>query len=396
MKILVVGGGPAGLYFSYLLKKRQPAHRIHVVERDPRGATYGWGVVFSGGALQAIKKADDEFYADFIREQTSCEYLEVVHRQQGVRVYGNQFSRTPRRELLRKLEVACEQVGVTQEWNRDLALEDIDDSWDLVVIANGNDSELRARFEQSFGTRIQTRRNLFAWYGTRALFHPVSLIFVPTEHGTFIAHCYQFSRSHSTFLVECSPQTWTSAGLDRMTDHESRDFCSKVFADELDGEPLLSNRSEWFRADIVSNKRACHDRFVLIGDAYRTVHFSLGSGTRLAMEDAMALCEAVAVAGKDAQAALQAFEYCRQSTSAEFQAAAARSLDWYESVDSRLDLSPLAFTYDYMIRTGKVSREDLRQMDPAFVAAYKQEQQQPRNNSAAKDGLAGQAGSREP
>ena len=373
MNILVVGGGPAGLYFSYLLKKRQPQHNIRVVEQNPRGATYGWGVVFSGVALDAIQAADDEFFADFIRGQESCDYIEVVHRKQGVRIHGNQFSRTPRLDLLAKLEAACERVGVAMEWNRSVSTSDIDASWDLVVVASGNNSNLRTQFAQEFGTRIETRRNHFAWYGTQALFHPVSLIFVPTQWGTFVSHCYQYSPTHSTFLVECSPETWVRAGLDAMPEDDSRAFCARVFSEELDGEPLLSNRSSWFRANIVSNERASHDRFILIGDAYRSVHFSLGSGTRMAMQDAMALSAAVEGAGGDARAALSAFENSRRPASAEFQEAAARSLDWYESVDTKLHLSPLAFTYDYMTRTGKVTREDLHKMDPAFVAAYEQD-----------------------
>ena len=374
MNILVVGGGPAGLYFSYLLKKRHPEHRIRVVEQNARGATYGWGVVFSGVALDAIRAADDEFFADFIRGHETCDYIEVVHRRQGVRIHGNQFSRTPRLELLARLEAACERVGVELEWNRSVSLSDVDASWDLVVLANGGNSNLRTQFADEFGTRIDTRRNHFAWYGTEALFHPVSLIFVPTQWGTFISHCYQYSPTHSTFLVECSPETWASAGLNTMSESNSREFCARVFGDELDGMPLLSNRSSWFRANIISNARASHDRFILIGDAYRTVHFSLGSGTRMAMQDAMALCDAVGSAGGDAPAALAAFENSRRPASAEFQEAAARSLDWYEAVDDRLHLSPLAFTHDYMTRTGKVTRADLRKMDPAFVAAFEAEE----------------------
>jgi len=373
MKVLVVGGGPAGLYFSYLLKKRCPEHTVHVVEQNPRGSTYGWGVVFSGVALEAIRAADEEFYADFVQGQQGCEYMEVVHRQEGVRIYGNHFSRSPRIDLLSKLEKACERVGVTMEWGRSVSPAEIDASWDVVVIANGNNSSLRAHYAEQFGTQIETRRNQFVWYGTRALFHPLSLIFVPTRHGTFISHCYQYSPTHSTFLVECSPETWASAGLNQASEEQSREFCANVFRAELDGEPLLSNRSDWFRAHIVSNRTAVYGRHVLIGDAYRTVHFSLGSGTRMAMQDAMALADAVAVS-PDADAALQAFESSRKPASAEFQEAASRSLDWYEDVESKLHLSPKAFAYDYMTRTGKVTREDLRKMDPSFVAACEQEE----------------------
>lgn len=375
MNILVVGGGPAGLFFSYLLKKRHPEHRIHVVEQNPRGGTYGWGAVFSGVDLDAIRAADDEFFADFIRGQDSCDYIEVVHRNQGVRIHGNQFSRTPRLELLAKLEAACERMGVELEWGRSVSASDIDASWNLVVLANGSNSNLRTRFEQKLGTRIETRRNHLAWYGTKALFHPVSLILVSTAWGNFISHCYQYSATHSTFIVECSPETWVRAGLDKMTEEDSRAFCERVFSDELDGDALLGNRSSWFRANIISNERASHDRFVLIGDAYRTVHFSLGSGIRMAFQDAVSLSVAVGSGDGDARAALRAYEKIRRPASAEFQQAAARSVEWYESVDTKLHLSPLALAYDYMTRTGELTREDLRKMDPAFVMAFEQDAQ---------------------
>lgn len=370
MRILVIGGGPAGLYFSYLLKKHRPEHRIEVVEQNPEGATYGWGVVFSGVALDAIRAADEAFYEDFIRDQEACEYIEVVHRGQGVQIHGNHFSRTPRLQLLARLEAACRRVGVPLHHRTHVDVDAAGAEYDLVVCADGINSASRARHAEAFGTTVQTRRNHFAWYGTTALFHPLSLIFVPTRWGTFISHCYQFSKTHSTFLVECSPETWRAAGLDTLPEDEGRALCEQIFAAELDGEPLLSNRSTWFQAHIVSNAHASHGRTVLIGDAYRTVHFSLGSGTRMAMQDAVALSQAIGACGNDATAALEAFERSRRPASNEFQEAASRSLDWYEDVDRRLHLSPIEFAYDYMTRTGKVTREDLRKMDPAFVAAY--------------------------
>jgi 2-polyprenyl-6-methoxyphenol hydroxylase-like FAD-dependent oxidoreductase len=260
------------------------------------------------------------------------------------------------------------------EWSRSVSLEEIDSSWDLVVVASGNNSSLRTHFAREFGTRIETRRNHFAWYGTQALFHPVSLICVPTQWGTFVSHSCQYSPTHSTFLVECSPETWIRAGLDTMPPEDGRAFCARVFADELDGEPLLGERTTWARATIASNERASHDRFVLIGDAYRTVHYSLGCGIRMAMQDAMGLSDAVGSAGSDTRAALAAYEDSRRPASSAVQEAAARSLDWHESVDTKLHLLPVAFAYDYMTRTGEVTRKDLRRMDPAFVAAFEQEQ----------------------
>lgn len=373
MKIAVIGAGPAGLYFSLLAKKHDPRHEIRVVEQNPRDATYGWGVVFSDVGLGFLREADPEFFTEFTAHHERCDYMEIVHRGTRVQVHGNHFSRTSRIDMLGVLQRACERQGIQVEYGRRIEdVEMLSREVDLVIAADGGNSAVRRQYAQHFRPSFEKRRNKFAWYGTRQRFHPVSLIFRETEHGVFIAHSYQYSPELSTFLVEVDPDTWQRAGLDRMSEDESRRYCAQVFAADLGSNELLTNRSLWFEANIVKNERWTHRNIVLLGDALRTVHFSLGSGTRMAMQDAIALHHAIAEHPSDLEAAFAAFEGTRRPASSTFQAAAARSLDWYENVAGRMHLDPVSFAYDYMRRTGQVTHEDLCRRDPYFTAAYEQ------------------------
>ena len=378
MKIAVIGAGPAGLYFSLLAKKHDPRHEIHVVEQNPRDATYGWGVVFSDVGLGFLREADPEFFTEFTAHHERCDYMEIVHRGTRVQVHGNHFSRTSRIDMLGVLQRACERQGIHVEYGRRIEdVEALSREVDLVIAADGGNSAVRRQYAQHFRPSFEKRRNRFAWYGTRQRFHPVSLIFRETGHGVFIAHSYQYSPELSTFLVEVDPDTWQRACLDRMSEDESRRYCAQVFAADLGSNELLTNRSLWFEANIVKNERWTYRNIVLLGDALRTVHFSLGSGTRMAMQDAIALHHAIAEQPSDLGAAFAAFEGTRRPASSTFQAAAARSLDWYENVAGRMHLDPVSFAYDYMRRTGQVTHEDLRRRDPHFTAAYEQLHPQP-------------------
>lgn len=371
MKIAVIGAGPAGLYFSLLAKKHDPSHDIQIYEQNPEGATYGWGVVFSDIGLSFLQDADPEFYKEFTAHHEKCDYMEVVHRGTHVQIHGNHFSRTARIDMLNTLQAACQREGIRIEYGR--RIEDVNAlaaEVDLVIAADGGNSAVRRQFADHFQPSFEKRRNKFAWYGTRQRFHPVSLIFRETEHGVFIAHSYQYSPELSTFLVEVDPDTWARAGLDKASEDESRRYCAEVFRAELGSNELLTNRSLWFEANIVKNERWTHRNIVLLGDALRTVHFSLGSGTRMAMQDAIALHRGFVEHPNDVPAAFAAFEAQRRSASASFQTAAAKSLDWYETVGTRMHLDPLRFAYDYMRRTGQVSHDDLMKRDPHFTAAY--------------------------
>jgi 2-polyprenyl-6-methoxyphenol hydroxylase-like FAD-dependent oxidoreductase len=370
MKIAIIGGGPGGLYFALLAKKQNPRHEVRVYERNPAGATYGWGVVFSDIGLAFLREADEEFFAEFTAGHERCGYMDIVHRDTHVQVHSNYFSRTARIDMLAVLQRACLRAGVEIEFERAFDSTEGLPEADLIVAADGANSTLRTRFAEHFQPQFETRRNKFAWYGTRQLFHPVSLIFRETEHGVFIAHSYQYSKELSTFLVEVDPDTWRRAGLDHMSEEDSRRYCARVFSRDLGSNALLSNRSQWFSANIVRNERWSHKNIVLLGDALRTVHFSLGSGTRMAMQDAIALNRALALHGDDVPAVFAAFEAQRRPASRNFQDAAAKSLDWYENVAGKMNLDPLSFAYDYMRRTDQVTHEDLKQRDPHFAAAY--------------------------
>jgi anthraniloyl-CoA monooxygenase len=369
MKIAVIGGGPGGLYFSLLAKKNNPALDIRVYEQNPADATYGWGVVFSDIGLSFLRDADPEFFKDFTAHHERCDYMDIVHRDTHVQIHSNHFSRTSRIEMLNVLQRACLQAGVKIEFEQrvtDAAALNAE----LIVASDGANSAVRTQFAQHFQPSFETRRNKFAWYGTRQLFHPVSLIFHETKHGIFIAHAYQYSPKLSTFLVEVSPETWQRTGLDRMSEDESCRFCAEVFRTELGSNELLSNRSLWFEAKIVRNKNWAYRNIVLLGDALRTVHFSLGSGTRMAMQDAIALHQGLAKHPDDLEAAFREFESIRRPASSTFQEAADKSLDWYENIASKMHLDPISFAYDYMRRTGQVSHEDLKARDPHFTRTF--------------------------
>ena len=370
MRIKVIGGGPAGLLFAMLMKKHDPGHEVTVFEQNPADATYGWGVVFSDVALGFIRDVDPEFFAEFTRNHARCDRMEVVHQGVAVPIRGNGFSRVARIELLRVLQDNCRRAGVELRFGKRIGTPGEVGPADLIVASDGINSPVREALRDHFEPTVETRRNRFAWYGTPHLFDAVTLIFRPDRAGTFIAHTYQYSDDLSTFLVECSPETWAAAGLDHASDEESRAYCERVFADDLGGAPLLSKRSEWFLANVVRNRRWSKGNLVLIGDALRSVHFSLGSGTRMAMQDAIALFKAATAHPGDVPAALAAFEADRRPASDKFQDAAARSLDWYENVDVRMGLPPIAFAYDYMTRTGRVTHDDIRRMDPDFARSY--------------------------
>jgi len=370
VKINVLGGGPAGLYSALLLKKTHPAWDVTVIERNPRDATYGWGVVFSDVALAFVREIAPELYESMTRNQEVHDDMAVVHRGEHVRLARNVFHRMARIDLLRALREHGTRVGV------DIAFEhkadDIDEfaDCDLIVAADGANSAIRTRYQQHFEPTLDVRPNYFAWYGTTRLFDPLSLIFRQNADGLLIAHTYRYSRTHSTFLVECDPATFEAAGLDRMSEAESLAYCERVFADDLQGHPLLSNKSSWFRYTIVKNRHWSWRNVVLLGDALRTGHPSIGSGTRLAMQDSIALFEASRRFDGDVAALLAEFERLRRPGSDALQAAAIKSTEWYENLGPKLHLDPVSFAYDYLVRSGRVAHAQVRERDPELAAAY--------------------------
>ncbi|MBB3177627.1 FAD-dependent monooxygenase [Variovorax sp. Sphag1AA] len=370
MKIRIVGGGPAGLFYAYLMKSDDPSHDIRVYERDPESATYGWGVVFSDVALAFVRDVAPELYESMTRNQEVFDEMAVVHQGVHVTLAHNTFHRMARIDLLKALHAHCRQVGVVIEFER--RFEDVDAfaDADLIVAADGANSTIRTRYKEHFQPTLDERPNLLAWYGTTQLFNPLSLIFRQNPDGLAIAHTYRYSRTHSTFLVEVDPATFEKAGLGRMSEAQSLAWCEQVFADDLQGHALLSNKSNWFRYTIVKNRNWHYRNIVLIGDALRTGHPSVGSGTRLAMQDSIALFDAYKTCGNDVPKMLDEFVRIRQPGSDSLQKAAIRSTEWYENLGPKLPLDPISFAYDYVTRSGRVDHDDVRKRDPELAAAY--------------------------
>lgn len=373
MKIAIIGGGPAGLLFALLMKRHDASHDIRIIERDAAGATYGWGVVFSDVALAFVRDVAADLHASLTDGQEVHPAMQIVHRGQSVLLPNNVFHRMARIDLLRTLHRYCGQAGVRIEFGRRLATRaDVESLSEcgLIVGADGINSTVRGLYQEHFRPTLDVRPNKLAWYGTEQPFNPLSLIFRACPAGVLIAHAYRYGKNASTFLVECDPETWDNAGLARMSEADSLAYCEDVFRDHLGGHRLRSNRSTWFNYTIVSNRAWSWRNIVLLGDALRTGHPSIGSGTRLAMQDSIALYNAFNTCRGDVPAALREFERIRRPGSDELQAAAVKSTEWYEAIRSKMHLDPISFAYDYMTRTGRVSRDDLRKRDPELVAAW--------------------------
>ncbi len=374
MKITVLGAGPAGLLFALLARRRNPAWDIHVVEQNPADATFGFGVVFSQGALAFLERDAPGLHAQLAGRMESWPMQRIVHRGEEIDIDGNGFSAIQRLALNRFLHALCREAGVRLEFSRSVtALSELGAA-DLIVGADGAHSLVRRSLEAQFKPTVEWLENRFAWYGTAQVFECLTLTFRDTPDGAFVAHHYRYAPDMSTFLVECDAATWRRAGLDTMDEAASRAYCEKVFAPDLGGHALVSNKSVWRQFPLLANRHWAARTpegipAVLIGDALRTMHFSIGSGTRAAFEDAIALDRAIGEAGETVDAALAAFERERRPVVDKLHAAANASSYWYERFAQKMRLAPWDLAYDYMTRSGRMTDERLRQMAPQFMAA---------------------------
>ena len=379
--INIVGAGPAGLLFALLIKRRFPTWRIHVFEQNPANATYGFGVVFSHGALTFLERDVADFYKQLGPRLESWPIQRIVHRDERVDIDGNGFSAIGRLELNRFLQDLCADAGVEITYQRAITSLDQIEGCDLLVGADGTNSFVRSALEEEFEPRFEWLTNRFAWYGTRQSFECLSLTFRANARGHFVAHHYRHSSMMSTFVVECDETTWRSVGLDAMPEEDSRVYCEGVFAADLKGYPLVSNKSVWRQFPLLKTARWSIGNVVLIGDALRTVHFSIGSGTRLAFEDAIALDRAFAESGDDVALALVAFERARRPIVEKILAAANASSFWYERLPEKMKLPPCELAYDYMMRSGRMTDERLRELSPRFMARVELARRQSATNS---------------
>jgi anthraniloyl-CoA monooxygenase len=372
MRIVCVGGGPAGLYFAILAKKADPRHDITVIERNAAGQTFGWGVVFSDETLSYLEENDPPTHEAIRKAFAHWDAIDVHYRGTCTRSGGHGFSGIARRDLLEILRERAEGLGVRVELEREVDdLDALRASCDLLVASDGLNSKTRARYAEHFSPTMEKRKSKYIWLGTKKLFDAFTFLFAEHEGSLFQVHAYRFDAETSTFIVETDVESFERSGLARMSEGEQIAFLEKLFAEHLDGNALLSNRSTWLHFHTLRCKNWSFENVVLVGDAVHTAHFSIGSGTKLAMEDSIALAKEISGVreAKEVPAALVRYERERRVVVEKTQAAAQDSLLFFEHTKRYLSFDPLAFTFRLLTRSKKIGYENLGVRDPEFVRA---------------------------
>ena len=368
MKIVVLGGGPAGLYFAIQMKKADASHDVTVIERNPLDATFGFGVVFSDATQDNLADADRETYEEMARRFHHWDDIDVHFNGTVVTSTGHGFSGLSRRALLAILSRRAEAVGVCLEVGTEVGDVRPFLGADLVVAADGFNSVVRRQFAHQFKPMVDWRPNRYVWLGTTRPFPAFTFYFKRDRHGLWRVHAYQYEPGCSTFIVEATEATWRAAGMDRADEDATLAFCEALFQEELEGHRLLKNRSLWRNFGTVRNERWHHENVVLLGDAAHTAHFSVGSGTKLAMEDAVALGRALQRTPRgDVPAALAAYEAERRPAVESLQRAAQVSLQWFEDAERYMDLAPVQFAFNLLTRSLRITHDNLKLRDPSFV-----------------------------
>jgi anthraniloyl-CoA monooxygenase len=368
MKIDCIGGGPANLYFSLLAKKANPSWDITVYEQNPDKVTWGFGVVFSDETMENFKDADYETYKAITDSFVHWTDIDVFHKGQMVRSGGHGFAGMQRLKLLQILEARGKELGVRMI--HDVLIKSLENHQDadLILAGDGVASFIRGQNAEEFGADVVMRPNKFTWLGSTKEFDAFTFYFNQNEDGLWRAHCYQYMPGNSTFIIETTEDTWRRAGLENATEADTVAYCAKVFAKELGDDHLITNNSVWRTFPRVRNAKYYHKNIVLMGDALHTAHFSIGSGTKLAMEDAVALHEAIAASPGNLSSAMKAFQDMREPIVDALQRAAQVSMEWFEDVERYHDvMEPLQFSYSLLTRSLRINHENLGLRDKELL-----------------------------
>ncbi len=372
MKIVCAGGGPAGLYFAISMKLRDPAHDITVFERNKPDDTFGWGVVFSDQTMVNLTRNDPESAREIGDQFIHWDDIDVHLRGECIRSTGHGFIGIGRKQLLLILQERAKALGVKLVFEHPIIdIETLAPDADLIIASDGLNSVIRNKYPAEFGTDIKYARNKFVWLGTNKVFEAFTFIFEETEHGWIWAHCYRFDETTSTFIAECSKETWDAFGFEHMSQEDSGALLERIFAKYLDGNPLMSNAkhirgSAWMSFPWINCAKWWHKNIILMGDAVHTAHFSIGSGTKLALEDAILLAEILHSDIPPAEG-LQKYQDARMLDVLRLQNAARNSTEWFETVERYLPFEPLQFAYSLLTRSQRISHENLRVRDKTWL-----------------------------
>ncbi len=367
LKITIIGGGPGGLYFSILTKKAMPHCQIDIYERNRPDDSFGFGVVFSDETLGEFLKRDMQSY-ELIRSKFAYwDDIIVARDGEEVSIAGNGFCGCSRKTLLQLLQQRCLEEGVNLHFEQNVEdLSQFADS-DIIIASDGIGSAIRTAYQKEFGTKIELKKNRFVWLGSTKPLDAFTYFFRSTPHGTIVAHSYQYEEGMSTWIFECSDETWQKHGFEVTNETDTMAKIAEIFADELEGHPLISNKSHWRQFPHVTNEKWNHNNIVLLGDAKATAHYSIGSGTKLAMDSAIGLSDAVIAHPTNVHAAFEQYEKTRRNTVEMIQHAAIVSLDWFENMDRHMQHSFQQFAFGCMTRSKKVTYENLRLRDATFT-----------------------------